>query len=197
MNYYSDDNFYLFIFSMEEIITEAVTQQKISPRRASLWLRITATIKILCYLTLLFSIPFFLGWPQLLVGSIVNLLLIIIALRYKNYAMIIPMVMLPSIATSLRGLVFWPFTIFLVYMMPAIWLGNFILIYTIQQIKTQRVGILLGWIFKTIFLFLVAYILIRLWVLPAIFIKAMWIFQLITVMIAGTAVVAFTSIYKK
>ena len=182
---------------MEEIITEAVTQQKISPRRASLWLRITATIKILCYLTLLFSIPFFLGWPQLLVGSIVNLLLIIIALRYKNYAMIIPMVMLPSIATSLRGLVFWPFTIFLVYMMPAIWLGNFILIYTIQQIKTQRVGILLGWIFKTIFLFLVAYILIRLWVLPAIFIKAMWIFQLITVMIAGTAVVAFTSIYKK
>ena len=178
---------------MEEIISH----QKTSPWRASFWLRITSTTKIFFFLTLLFAIPFFLGGPQLLVGTLVNILLIIIALRYKSYSAIIPMVMIPSIATSLRGLVFWPFTIFLVYMMPAIWVGNFILIYTIQKIKTQRTWILLGGVFKTIFLFLVAYILIRLWVLPAIFIKAMWIFQLITVMIAGTAVVTFTSIYKK
>jgi hypothetical protein len=181
---------------MEEVAAQTITQQKILPWRASLWLRITPIIKIFLYLIPLFAVPFFLWGPQLLVGSIVNLLLILVALKYKNYAMIIPMVMLPSIATSLRGLVFWPFTIFLVYMMPAIWLGNFILVYVIQHIKTQRLGILVWWILKTIFLFLIAYILIKLWVLPAIFLKAMGIFQLITVMIAGVIYTSFIKLFK-
>lgn len=169
---------------------ELVTQHKV------LWFRITSTAKIFFYLIPLFFVPFLLGGPQLLVGSIVNLLLILVALKYKNYAAIIPMVMLPSIATSLRGLVFWPFTIFLVYMMPAIRLGNYILVYTIQHIKTQWLWILVWWILKTILLFLVAYILIRLWILPAIFLKAMWIFQLITVMIAGVVFTVFTKLSK-
>jgi len=168
---------------MKEVTTEQISQQKI------LWIRITQTTKIFLYLIPLFFVPFLLGGPQLLIGSIVNLLLIIAALNYKNYAMIIPMVMLPSIAASLNWLIFWPSTIFLVYMMPAIRLGNFILIYTIQHIKTQRLWILAGWILKTFFLFVIAYILVHLWILPAIFLKAMGVFQLITVVIWWTWVI--------
>jgi hypothetical protein len=173
---------------MGEVEIQTVSEQKI------FWLRSTTAIKTMIFLILLFFIPFLLGGPQLLVGSIMNFLLIFIALRFKSYYAIIPMLMLPSIAASLRGLVFWPFTIFLVYMMPAIWIGNFILMYTIQHIKTQRLSIFVWWILKTIFLFIIAYILIKLWILPAIFIKAMGIFQLVTVMIAGVIFVGFSKL---
>ena len=173
---------------MAEVEIQTINEQTI------FWLRITATTKTIIYLIPLFFIPFLLGGPQLLVGSIVNLLLIFIALRFKNYYAIIPMLMLPSIATSLRGLIFWPFSIFLVYMIPAIWLSNFIFIYTIQYIKTQRLSILVWWILKTLLLFVVAFVLVKLWILPAIFLKAMGMFQLITVMIAGVAAFSFTQL---
>jgi hypothetical protein len=47
----------------------------------------------------------------------------------------IPFVMLPSIAAVAHGVLFGSFSVFLVYMMPAIWIGNFLLVYTIQQSK--------------------------------------------------------------
>lgn len=156
------------------------TQQKVSR------LQTNSTTKTFFILTLLFAFPFFFGGPQLLIGSIVNLLLIFIALHYKNHYAIIPMIMLPSIAACVNGLIFGPFTIFLVYMMPAIWIGNLIFVYTIQHTKIQRLGIFLWWIFKAAFLFLVAYILVHLWILSVVFIKAMWISQIITAMIAAT-----------
>jgi len=181
---------YLLIRLMTEVEIKTISEQKI------LWIRVTATTKIIIYLIPLFFIPFLLGGPQLLVGSVVNLLLIFIALNYKNYAMIIPMVMLPSIAACLNWLIFGSFTIFLVYMMPAIRLGNFILVYAIQHIKTQRLWILIWWILKTLFLFVVAYILIKLWILPAIFLKAMGVMQLVTVMIAGAVAFSFIRLSK-
>jgi len=170
---------------------ETIIHQKI------LWLRISPTIKIFFYLIPLFFIPFFLGGPQLLIGSIVNIFLIFLALNYKSYAMIIAMLMLPALATSLRWMIFWPFTMFLVYMMPAIWLGNFILIYTIQHIQKKRLGIFLGWFLKTLVIFIVAYVLVHLWILPTIFLKAMSVFQVITVMIAGVVVYGYMSLVKK
>ncbi|MCX6824392.1 MAG: hypothetical protein NT085_04680 [candidate division SR1 bacterium] len=173
---------------MAEIDVQTISEKTI------FGLRITAATKTIIFLILLFFIPFFLGGPQLLVGSIVNLLLIFIAVKYRNYYAIIPMLMLPSIATSLRGLIFGPFSIFLVYMIPAIWLGNFLLIYTIQHIKNQRLSISIGGILKTIFLFAIAYILIKLGILPTIFFKAMGIFQLVTVMIAGVCYVGWSKL---
>jgi len=173
---------------MAEVEVKTISEQTI------LWLRITATTKTIIFLIPLFFIPFLLGGPQLLVGSIVNLLLIMMAVRFKNYYAIIPMLMLPSLAVVLRGFVFWPFTIFLVYMMPAIWIGNFILIYTIQHIKTQRLSILVGWILKTTFLFVIAYILIKLWILPAVFLKLMWLLQLYTTLLAGVVFVSFSKL---
>ena len=175
---------------MVQGISQYFSQQRV------FWLRINTTIQTIFFLILLFFIPFLLGGPQLLVGSIINFLLIIIALKYKNYLAIVPMLMLPSIATSLRGMVFWPFTIFIVYMMPAIWIGNFILIYAIQHIKNQRISMLVWWVLKTIFLFIVAYILVQLWVLPTIFLKAMGVFQLVTVMIAGVVALGFIKVFK-
>ncbi|MFA7298564.1 MAG: hypothetical protein WC010_02860 [Candidatus Absconditabacterales bacterium] len=173
---------------MAEVEVKTISEQTI------LGLRITATTKTIIFLIPLFFIPFLLGGPQLLVGSIVNLLLIMMAVRFKNYYAIIPMLMLPSLAVVLRGFVFGPFTIFLVYMMPAIWIGNFILIYTIQHIKTQRLSILVGGILKTTFLFVIAYILIKLGILPAVFLKLMGLLQLYTTLLAGVVFVSFSKL---
>lgn len=41
---------------------------------------------------------------------------------------------MPSIATILSGYIFHTASVFMVYMIPAIWLGNFALIYTLKKL---------------------------------------------------------------
>lgn len=66
---------------------------------------------------------------QYVVGSIVNLSLIITGINVKGWKKIVGLVTLPSISAILSGYVFKSASIFTVYMIPAIWLGNFALIY--------------------------------------------------------------------
>lgn len=66
---------------------------------------------------------------QLIVGSIVNTALIISAINIKGWKKIIGVVTMPSISTILSGYVFGTASVYMVYMIPAIWLGNFVLIY--------------------------------------------------------------------
>lgn len=67
---------------------------------------------------------------QLIVGSIVNTALIISAINIKGWKKIIGIVTMPSISTILSGYVLGTASVYMVYMIPAIWLGNFALIYT-------------------------------------------------------------------
>ena len=66
---------------------------------------------------------------QFIVGSIVNILLITAAINVKGFKNIIGIVTMPSISTILSGYVFGTASTFMVYMIPAIWIGNFLLIY--------------------------------------------------------------------
>lgn len=162
-----------------------------------LWIQLSRKYIVVLYWLALFLLPLVLAWPQLLVGTLVNVLLITVAMRYKSYKILIPFVMLPSIAAVVHGALFGSFSVFLVYMMPAIWIGNFLLVYTIQQSKQLISWILTGGLYKSIFLAIFAYILIYLWTLPVIFLKAMGLYQLLTVIIAWIAVLIFQRLRVK
>lgn len=67
---------------------------------------------------------------QLIVGTIVNIALVVSAINLKGWAKILGVVTMPSISTILSGYVFGTASVYMVYMIPAIWIGNFALIYS-------------------------------------------------------------------
>lgn len=75
---------------------------------------------------------------QLIVGSVVNTVLVISALNLKGWSKIIFVVTMPSISTILSGYVFKSASIYMVYMIPAIWLGNFALVFAFKYIMLAK-----------------------------------------------------------
>ena len=75
---------------------------------------------------------------QLIVGSIVNTLLIMTAINIKGWKKIIGIVTMPSISTILSGYIFGTASVYMVYMIPAIWVGNFALIYAYKFIMLGK-----------------------------------------------------------
>lgn len=71
---------------------------------------------------------------QIIVGTIVNIALIISALNLKDWKKILFIITMPSISTILSGYVFKSASVFMVWMIPAIWLGNFALIFAFKYI---------------------------------------------------------------
>lgn len=67
---------------------------------------------------------------QLIIGTIVNAALVVSAINLKGWAKILGVVTMPSISTILSGYVFGTASVYMVYMIPAIWIGNFALIYS-------------------------------------------------------------------
>ena len=67
---------------------------------------------------------------QLIVGTIVNAALVVSAINLKGWAKILGVVTMPSISTILSGYVFGTASVYMVYVIPAIWIGNFALIYS-------------------------------------------------------------------
>mgnify|MGYP001608663747 CR=1 FL=1 len=149
-------------------------------------------------ISLAFLIPFLISGPQLLTGTLVNCLLIL-GIKFvdkKNYLIIS---ILPSIAAILNGLVFGKFTIFLVYFLPFIWLGNFVLIKSIIYLKEKlplSLSMVLGVIFKTIILYVTALIYFKFKLVPEIFLTAMGMFQLATGLIGGTLFLGINKLLK-
>lgn len=75
---------------------------------------------------------------QLIVGTIVNTLLILSALNLKGFWKIAAVVTAPSVSTILSGYVFKSASVFMVYMIPAIWIGNFALIYAYKLLMLSK-----------------------------------------------------------
>ena len=75
---------------------------------------------------------------QLIIGSIVNTALVVAALNIKGWSKIIPIVTMPSISTIISGYVFKSASVFMVYMIPAIWIGNFALILAFKYIMIKN-----------------------------------------------------------
>lgn len=75
---------------------------------------------------------------QLIVGSVVNTALIVCALNLKGWKKILGVVTMPSISTMLSGYVFKSASVYMVYMIPAIWIGNFALVYAYKLIMLSK-----------------------------------------------------------
>lgn len=75
---------------------------------------------------------------QLVVGSIVNTLLVICALNIKGWSKTAFVITMPSISTILSGYVFKSASVYMVWMIPAIWLGNFALIFAFKYIMLAK-----------------------------------------------------------
>lgn len=83
-----------------------------------------------------FLVPTFLAkiiplgkYQQLIIGSIVNMSLILTALYTKGTIKTFAIATLPSVSTILGGLLFGSMTLYSKTMIPAIWLGNFAFIF--------------------------------------------------------------------
>ena len=75
---------------------------------------------------------------QLVVGSIVNTVLVISALNLKGWYKILFVVTMPSISTMISGYVFQAASVYMIYMIPAIWVGNFALIYAFKYFMLSK-----------------------------------------------------------
>ncbi|MBW2992117.1 hypothetical protein KY345_02775 [Candidatus Woesearchaeota archaeon] len=147
--------------------------------------------ELIIYAGVSFFLPLLMGHPQIVVGIVVNAMLITSALNLKGYKLW-PVILLPSLGVLSRGIIFGPFTIFLVYMIPFIWIGNAILVYAF---KIMKLHMKINYIFtlvagaglKTGFLFLSAFVLFKLGIIPVIFLTSMGLMQLWTALGGGIA----------
>ncbi len=75
---------------------------------------------------------------QLIIGTIVNMALVITGINLKGWKKIIGVVTMPSVATILGGYVFKTSSVFMIYMIPAIWIGNFILVFSYKWLMLEK-----------------------------------------------------------
>lgn len=151
------------------------------------------SIRILLYTVLIFGsfvIPFSASQHQIITGSIVNALLIGSAIIFPK-KLLLPIIFLPSLAVLSRGIIFGPFTMFLVYFLPVIWLGNFVLVLLFSRtyVKLGHWGALgISASAKYLLLFSFANLFFRFQLVPKIFVQTMGLFQLITAVLGGILV---------
>jgi ABC-type Co2+ transport system permease subunit len=152
---------------------------------------IEENLQMVFYSVIAFFIPFVLGHPQILVGTIVNALLILGATYLRGHKLL-PIILLPSIGVITAGVIFGNYTIYLLYMMPLIWIGNALYVYVYKhfnmkgkKLKNNFIGLGVASIIKTVFLFSFAFLLVQLSILPAMFLTVMGLFQLATAIMGG------------
>jgi len=157
--------------------------------------------EMVVYTVFSFFIPLFIGHPQLVVGIVVNSLLIASALNLKGMKLL-PVIISPALGAVTRGVLFGPFTIFLIYMVPFIWIGNTILVFSFKWLKLKLkknywLTLVIGSLLKSGFLFGIAYLLYSLNILPVIFLTAMGAIQLTTAIGGGIFAYGFQYTKKK
>ncbi len=75
---------------------------------------------------------------QIIVGTIVNTALIVTAINVKGWKKIVSIITLPSISAILGGYVFKTASVYMIYMIPAIWIGNFALVYLYKVLLLKK-----------------------------------------------------------
>jgi len=157
--------------------------------------------EMVVYTVFCFFVPLMIGHPQIAVGIVVNALLIASALNIKGYKLL-PVIISPSLGALSRGILFGPFTIFLVYMIPFIWIGNAILVFSFKWLrlklkKNYWLTLTIGSLFKAGFLFGTAFVLYSLNIVPAVFLTAMGVIQLVTAFAGGIAAYGFQAVKRR
>jgi len=126
---------------------------------------------------------------QILVGSLVNALLALSAL-HLTFKKSLPIIVLPAIAAILSGFIFAEFTIFLVYLVPFIWLGNAAYVYAIKNLKlvnkmNYALAVFSSSLIKAGIIFAFTLILVSINLVPEIFLLPMGLVQFATAMLGG------------
>lgn len=75
---------------------------------------------------------------QYIVGTIVNTALIMTAIHIEGWKKITGIITLPSLSALAGGLVFSIGSIYTLYMIPAVWIGNFLIIYLYRKLFVQK-----------------------------------------------------------
>lgn len=90
-------------------------------------------------LTIIFGQNSFIAMhSQIIVGTIVNTSLIVAAMNIKGWKKIMGIITLPSISAIFGGYVFMTASKYNVYMIPAIWLGNFAIVYLYKVLLLNK-----------------------------------------------------------
>ena len=136
---------------------------------------------------------------QIIIGTIVNMALIMAAINLKGWWKIIGVVTMPSIATILGGYVFGTSSVFMVYMIPAIWIGNFILVYSYKLLvldknKNYFLAGIVGIILKVLVIFSVFNLLNLFNIFPEKMVTMLQTSMGLTQLITASAGVVLTSI---
>jgi hypothetical protein len=134
-------------------------------------------IQVVLFATAAFFLPFIFSHPQWLVGTAVNMLLAFAAYNLP-WKKALPIIMLPSIGALASGIVFGPMSFLLIYMIPFIWAGNFVLVWTLKNADTH--GEIFAPFWKAGTIFAGALCLFLLGLLPKAFLIAMGPLQLAT-----------------
>ena len=165
-----------------------------------------ANLVFIAFSFLSFLLPFSLGGPQWLVGTIVNACLFLAAV-FLPKKFFLPLIIFPSLGVLGRGIIFGPFTLFLVSFLPFIWLGNLILILFFKTLY-KEIGkrfcyfryflpVFLAAAAKYLFLLTVANLYFKLHFIPAVFLQAMGINQFLTALAGGIISFIIFNVYSK
>jgi hypothetical protein len=146
-----------------------------------------------------FCTPFLLGHPQILVGTIVNCMLL--SASGLGWKKLLPFMMFPSLAVLSRGLLFGPFTPFLIPMVPLIWAGNLLFVYTFKACRTMKrfglpAGVGSAAALKAGFLATTSTLMASAGLLPAVVLPSMGPLQLITAILGGSLAAGLFSAWE-
>lgn len=164
--------------------------QKTSSLFLNLPISLAASVQFVLFIglsLLSFSVPFFLGHPQWLVGTTINACLFLGAI-FLPKKFILPLIIFPSLGVLSRGIIFGPLTMFLVYFLPFIWLANLALILVFKKVFPHLnyfFSVFLAAAAKFLFLFIVANVYFEFALVPKIFLQLMGINQFLTALAGG------------
>jgi hypothetical protein len=137
------------------------------------------------------SAPLFIKSPQLLVGSIVNFILFYSAKRF-GFKKSLPSILLPSLVAYSSNILFGGATYFLIFFVPIIFIGNSIFVLVSRHVKGGVLSVFLASVCKGLLLYIFAFVFVREFGLPQVFLSSMGIMQLVTGVVGGSVALLFS-----
>jgi hypothetical protein len=174
--------------------------QKTSSLNLPLTLPAFLSTSVFISLSLLsFLVPFLLGHPQWLVGTTVNACLFLAAI-FLPRKFILPLIVFPSFGVLFCGMIFGPFTVFLAYFLPFLWLANLALIIVFKNLFPRLnylSSVFLSAAVKSLLLFMIANVYFNFSIVPQAFLQLMGISQFFTALAGGAISWIIFNFYAK
>jgi len=138
------------------------------------------------FYAVIFTLPMITHGPQLVVGTAVNTMLFLGAVKLTKKKLL-PLAILPSLGALANGVLFGSFTMLLVYFAPAIWFSNYLMMTIFKKTASlpTLLSIIISSLTKAALLFSIAFIMFNLNIIPKIFLSIMGTTQIATAVVGG------------